>query len=285
MQKNILHLAESLRNKLLDHSLLFSFVATENILLEAHDYVALSKHLDYLNFMVNDDFDAFQNKFTKSDILNAKSVSHVESTFDHIMNSGVSPKKLLLGLRFGGTEFKNLEDTNNVFHVINNDLGYNEFCHLLLSNATPMWERSFDADTSLAASRIENDRTGEIRVIVFDSSRSVANKIDFAMDIKLAGIKTGLINSDDTGGSCELDQDTFYDFQFINFLSPLREDTTFPLLRTINDVISMKTPKIPDEEKLAYTSEGCTFCVIFVIFVVCPIIIIGIVIVVRKYWK
>ncbi|XP_055305046.1 probable chitinase 2 isoform X2 [Sitodiplosis mosellana] len=285
IKENVLHLAQSLRKELHGISLVFSFIATEKVLLEAHDYKALSEHLDYMDFMVVDDFDAFQNKFTISDILKAKGISHLEHTFDDIVKLGVSPAKMLMGLPFGGTEFKNLEDTTNIFELVDSDLSYNGFCHLLFSDMQSRWNRFYDIESSLAMSKMENKGTGEIRVIVFDSSRSVANKISLAVQKNLAGIKTSLINTDDASGSCALDQDTFDDFPFqlINMTALKRHDATFPLLKTINEVITMTTPIIPDETISAYTSESSTLYVIIVIFVIFILIILGLVAVARKF--
>lgn len=60
-----MQLAENLKKsfQLYNLSLAFSFIGTKNVILEAHDYQALSKHLDFLNFMVVDESNAFRNKF------------------------------------------------------------------------------------------------------------------------------------------------------------------------------------------------------------------------------
>lgn len=289
IKQNDVHLVKSLRKQLHDHSLAFTFIGTENILLAAHDYRVLSYHLDYMNFVVNDNFDAFQNKFTISDIVKAKGLSHMKDTINQIENLGVPLNKILMGLRFGGTEFKNIADANNIFEVMNNDLDYSGFCHLLSSNKTCRWNRSYDVRSSMAISRMDNKETGEIRVIVFDSSRSIANKMRFIMQSNLAGIKTSLIDMDDMRGTCELDLDTFddfYPFQSASLRASTREDAKFPLLKTINEVIAMFSPKIPKENESAYTSgESHTLSVIliFVSFVI--IIIISFIAVARKYWK
>ena len=284
---NVLNLAKMLRNELQGFTLAFTFIATENVLLEAHDYQTLSEHLDFMNFMVVDDFDAFQNKFTVSDILKAKGISHLEDTFEHIVNMGVPSTKIVMGLRFAGTEFKNLEDTTNIFELINSELDYNGFCHLFSNDMQSRWSRFYDIESSLAMTKMDYKETGEIRIIVFDSSRSIANKLNFAVQKNLAGIKTSLINTDDTTGLCELDQDTFDDFPFqtINLTTLTRNDATFPLLRTINDVIVMTSPIVTDETNSAYTSESSTLYVIIVIFFIVILSILGLVVVARKYWK
>lgn len=287
IKANVLNLAKMLRNELQGFALAFTFIATENVLLQSHDYQILSEHLDFMNFMVVDNFDGFQNKFTISDILKAKGISHLEDTFDHIVNMGVLPTKIVMGLRFAGTEFANLEDTTNIFELINSDLDYIGFCHLFSNDMQSRWNRYYDIESSLAMTKLDNKETGEIRIIVFDSSRSIANKLNFAMQKHLAGIKTSLINTDDATGLCELDQDTFDDFPFqtINSTTLTRNDTRFPLLRTINDVIVMTSPIVTDETNSAYTSENSTFYVIIVAFFIVILSILVLVVVAKKYWK
>lgn len=276
-----------LRNKLQEFELAFTFIATENELLQSQDYQILSSHLDFMNFILVDNFDAFENKFTVSDILKAKSISHLEDTFDHIVNNGVPTSKIVMGLRFAGTEFKNLEDTTNIFELLNGELDYNGFCHLFSNDMQSRWNRFYDIENSLAMTKMDNKETGEIRVIVFDSSRSIANKVNFAVQKKLAGIKSSLINTDDAAGLCELDQDTFDDFPFqtINLTTLTRNDATFPLLRTINDVIVMKSPIVTDETSAAYTSQISTLYVITVTIFIVILSILGLVVIARKYWK
>lgn len=284
---NVLQMAKSLREELQHLSLMFSFIATENVLLEAHDYHTLSEHLEHMVFMVVDDFGAFQNKFIVGDISKAKGISHLEHTIDHIVALGVSPAKVVMGLRFSGTEFKNLEDSTHIFQLVDSDLDYNGFCHFLASDMQSRWNRFYDIECSLAALKMENKDTGEIRVIAFDSSRSIANKVSLAVQKHLAGVKINLINTDDADGSCELDQDTFDDFPFqtINMTALARDDTTFPLLRTINEVLVMMSPKIPEEKMSAYTSESSLLYVISVIFVIFILSIVGLVAIARTYWK
>lgn len=238
--------------------------------------------------MVIDDFSTFQNKLTINDILKAKSISHLKDTFNDVIKLSVPPAKIIMGLHFGGTEFKNLEDTTNIFEVKNTDLAYSGFCHLLSNNMKLRWNRSFDVENSLAVSRFENSETGEIRVIVFDSSRSIANKISFAMQNNLSGIKIDVINTDDVEGSCELDQDTFDDFHPFHsayLRNVTRIDSNFPLLRTINTVLVMYSPKLPKEQKSAYTSESNTLCIVIVVFISFIMIMISLVAIARKYYK
>lgn len=77
----------------------------------------------------------------------------------------------------------------------NGFMGYNEIC-VLLSDRTSGWKRSYDNDTSQAIAKYKDEETGETRVAVFDSSRSIAHKIKFAMSRNLGG---AMIWSIDTG--------------------------------------------------------------------------------------
>lgn len=241
--ENVLLLAKLLQEEFDSRrlSLSFSYVATEKVLLNAnHDYHTLSHHLDYLTFTLLDDIERLPNNFTMRDIMNAKSISHMKQSIDNIIQMNVSSSKIVLGLPFGGTEFRNLDGSPNTFQLINNNLGYNVLCPSLSTVV-------YDVETSLAISRTEHRATGEICVFVYDNRRSINNKVTFALDRSLAGVRINLISMDDINGECEMDQETFVHFnplKNITVFVPERErnDNTFPLLRTIDDVFSINSP-------------------------------------------
>ncbi|XP_031635357.1 probable chitinase 2, partial [Contarinia nasturtii] len=144
---NVLLLAKLLREEFEPRglSLSYSYAATEKVLLNAnHDYRALCNYLDYMSFMLLDDFDSFHNKFTISDILNAKSISHLKQTIDDIIEINVPSSKIVMGLQ--------------IFHLVDSNLGYNVLCHSLSTLL-------YDVETSLAVSRREDKATGDIYVV------------------------------------------------------------------------------------------------------------------------
>lgn len=66
-------------------------------------------------------------------------------------------------------------------------MGYNEIC-TQLKNRTSGWQRSYDTDLNQAVAKHGDAANGETRVAVYDSSRSIANKVRFAMGHNLAGV-------------------------------------------------------------------------------------------------
>lgn len=159
---------------------------------------------------------AWDRHITANAPLKGQGILNVEYTIDYLIKLGASPTKIVMGLPFYGRTFVTKLDGN--FGDVSNDvgfqgpytrengfMGYNEIC-VLLSDRMSGWKRSYDDETSQAVAKFKDEETGETRVAVFDSSRSIANKMKFAMSRNLGG---AMIWSIDTG---EL---TFYNYLFI----------------------------------------------------------------------
>lgn len=131
-------------------------------------------------------------------------------------------------------------------------MGYNEIC-VLLSDRTSGWKRSYSEDMSQAVAKFRDEVANETRVVVFDSSRSIARKIKFAMSRNLAGVMIWSIDTDDFHGDCDMDEDTFADFKpmpGVTLSIPKRTETNYPLLRTINEAMVVALDEIAQEAKL-----------------------------------
>lgn len=122
---------------------------------------------------------------------------NVQYTIDYLIKLGATPTKLVLGLPFYGRTFVTKLDGNfgdvasetgfqGDFTRENGFMGYNEIC-ALLSDRTSGWKRTYSEDMSQAIAKYRDERRNETRVAVFDSSRSIARKIKFAMSRNLAG--------------------------------------------------------------------------------------------------
>lgn len=180
--------------------------------------------------------------------LKGQGILNVQYTIDYLIKLGAAPTKIVLGLPFYGRTFVtkfdgNFDDPANemgfqgVYTKENGFMGYNEIC-ALLSNRTSGWKRSYSVDMSQAVATYRDEAANETRVVVFDSSRSIARKIKFAMSRNLAGAMIWSIDTDDFLGDCDTDGDTFADFKPIPGVTlnmPKRIETNFPLLRTINE--------------------------------------------------
>jgi len=75
----------------------------------------------------------------------------------------------------------------------------------------------------------------------------VANQMRFMVRRNLAGTVAVTIDRDDFSGNCPLESDTFEDFltdEGVSLDFPERNETTFPLLRTINEAITVSLDEL-----------------------------------------
>lgn len=129
-------------------------------------------------------------------------------------------------------------------------LGYNEICQIL-KNKTSGWTTMWDPETSQVVARSEKDVfNGLVQVVTFDNSRSIANKVKFAMDRNLAGIMVWSIDTDDFLGECEIEEDVYEDFRHLKHSGlrlPTRLHNNYPLLRTINEAMPLAIEEIKNK--------------------------------------
>lgn len=200
-----------------------------------------------------------------------------DTTISHLLARGASPSKLVLGLPFYGRTF--IAQGEGYFGDPTDDkgfpgpytkesgfMGYNEIC-ATVQNTSAAWEVSWDAKTDQAIARKKNTEIGETKVVTFDSSRSIANKIRYAVKLKLAGAMVWSIDTDDFLGNCKADNDTFVDYTAkpgVKLSFPRRVNDNFPLLRTINEAIIVAQSEaeqekaIEDDEKDNEIPHGST---------------------------
>lgn len=206
---------------------------------------------------------AWDRQVTANAPLKGQGILNVEHTIDYLIKLGAAPTKIVLGLPFYGRTFVTKLDGEfgdpaseigfqGVYTKENGFMGYNEIC-VLLSDRTSGWKRSYSVELSQAVARYRDEVTNETRVAVFDSSRSIARKIKFAMSRNLAGAMIWSIDTDDFLGDCDIDDDTFADFKPIPGVTlnlPKRVETNFPLLRTINEAMVVALDEIAQEAQL-----------------------------------
>jgi len=80
--------------------------------------------------------------------------------------------------------------------------------------------------------------SNNIETIVTDNSRTMANKVRFAIQRGLGGVAAIDITLDDFIGNCNIDSDTFDDFKGDISLD-VTEHIDFSLLRVINKAIDV----------------------------------------------
>lgn len=128
--------------------------------------------------------------------LKGQGILNVEYTIDYLIKLGASPTKIVMGLPFYGRTFV-VNKSNGEFGDASNEIGfegpytrekgfmgYNEIC-TLLSDRTSGWQQSYNVEMSQAIAKYKN--ASVTRIAIFDSSRSIAHKIKFAMSRNLGG--------------------------------------------------------------------------------------------------
>lgn len=173
------------------------------------------------------------------------------------------PSKIVLGIPFYGRTFAttnegNLGDVSDdqgfkgPFTRENGFLGYNEIC-ALLSNQSLGWTKSFDEGTNQAIIRLHDEAKGETKVVTYDDSRAIANKMRFAAEKSLGGVMVWSVDTDDFLGECQVDSsvtETFIDFgktPGVELSIPKRISGNYPLLRTINEGLILAEEELDQE--------------------------------------
>lgn len=92
----------------------------------------------------------------------------------------------------------------------------------------------------------------ETRVVTYDSPRSIANKVRYAVQKGIGGVMVWSVDTDDFQGNCDdaLNADRFSDFRTkpkVKLSFPKLISKTYPLLRTLNDAIVLSLDEIAQE--------------------------------------
>lgn len=252
-------LCKELKQSFRPHNLLLTsaFGASTKIIDEAYDIPSLNKYLDYLHIMNYDYGGAWDRRITANAPLDNQGILTVKYTLQHLIKLGASPSKIVMGIPFYGRTFitsgpANIGDASSelgfqgVYTRENGFMGFNEICELL-SNSSSGWNATWDMDTHQAIARYRDEAKGETRVAVYDSPRTIVNKMHYAVLENLAGAMVWSIDTDDFRGSCKSDEDTRD--SYIDLIEttrhgagmtlpiPKRVNTNYPLLRTINEAI------------------------------------------------
>ncbi|KAH8301895.1 hypothetical protein KR044_000452, partial [Drosophila immigrans] len=261
-REHFVTLCKELREEFDSHGLLLTSAigAAKNVIDQAYDVRQLSRYLDFLHIMCYDYHGSWDHKVGYNAPLTAAAVDplSVQFTIDYLLKQGAPPAKLVLGLPFYGRTFKTalegaLNDASDgagfqgPFTREDGFLGYHEIC-IMLSNKTSGWTQQWDGQTSQVLAHGERSVfTQDINVVTYDSSRSIANKVKFAMRKRLAGVMVWSVDTDDFLGDCVLDDDTFADFRLVK-TAPRRLNHNYPLLRTINEATTLALEEIAADE-------------------------------------
>lgn len=211
-KKNFVALVKDLKDVFKgQYTLSAAISANKNIINKGYDLPELSKLLDHIHVMTYDYHGSWDKKVLPNAPLRSKDGSDVESTINHLLKNGASPRKLVLGLPFYGRTcvlVNALESPSespigkpcmsNFAGPYSREagfMGYNEICHELSVNAT-IWKKGWDAEASIPYA------VQDKRVIVYDDPESIAEKVKLMDTLQLGGVMIWTLSTDDFRGKC-----------------------------------------------------------------------------------
>ncbi|XP_035791160.1 probable chitinase 2 [Anopheles albimanus] len=272
-RENFVALVQELSTLFKKNNLLLTsaFAASKTIIDEAYDIPALSKYLDFLHIMCYDYHGSWDGKVGPNAPLASSDFLSIEYTIEHLLNLGAPPNKIVLGLPFFGRTFVSRivgagmgDDADKVGFAgpatkENGFMGYNEICEELKRNPNN-WRLTWDvASAEMVATKSNNTAS---QVVVYDSTRSIANKVRFAVRLNLAGLLAWSIDTDDFNGLCKPELDTYEDFvkkvDISRFNIPLPVNGKYPLLKTISNAIVVAYEELAQENATPDVPEDVT---------------------------
>ncbi|XP_062550169.1 probable chitinase 2 [Armigeres subalbatus] len=229
----------------------------------AYDIKNLSKYLDLLHIMCYDYNGSWNRKIGPNAPLQSRDVLNVEFTIEHLLALGAPSNKIVMGLPFYGRTFVTESQRARIGDESddkgfagpstneNGFMGYNEICEALKANPDG-WTVSWDAEASEAiATMPDGDKT---KVVIYDNTRSMANKVRYAVRQNLGGLMIWSVDTDDFNGVCDPEKKTFADFGDqdkikLNIPPPVQEK--YKLLRTVNDAIVVAIDELNQENEIS----------------------------------
>lgn len=196
--------------------------------------------------------ETWPGSYRVEDVLKIRGISNLENTIDTLIDSGVPSTKIIIGIQFVGLSFHSILDLSPKSATFRRVIGYNEICQLLsTSDQKTKWNTFYDDEFGLTIAKEDTQAwRGILRftdIILYESGRSIANKIKFALNRKLAGAMAFSIDMDDYRGNCGMDDDSFADYNLGGAVNiPNRHNTTQPLLKTVNFAFSVATFEEPE---------------------------------------
>lgn len=247
VEEHLLQLSESFRQSGL--LLTASISASDDYLEKEFNYSRIFEHFDFIHYQDATTSTEFKDISSLKEVLASQSISRYENNMDKLIELGVPPQKLVMGVQLFGSGFSYENDVEKL--EPEEFKAYRTIC----SEIDDKWQKTFDNSSCLSVLTNEEEKL----VIVFENTRSVANKLRLAMKRGLAGVVSTYISNDDYQGKCSIDQDTFIDFhpvEGVKLTIPKRNETTFPILRTINEAIVVALDEIQQEAVLNADSHS-----------------------------
>ncbi|XP_055305054.1 uncharacterized protein LOC129569877 isoform X2 [Sitodiplosis mosellana] len=215
-----------------------------------YDFEKLSESLEFMN--VVHQYTRPTVTYKIDDATKSLEISNDKAKLERMLGTGVASEKVVLGVHFTGPAFALTAYGKEYDAEFQNIHGYGSICKAQ-STQPERWERSY-TNTRVPILR----KTGNVNlVIAIENSRSIANKVRLAIKYGLGGIAPNSIVYDDFDGKCDV-YDTFDDFipkEGILLDIPQRTGNSIPLLRTINEAISLTLDELKQEVNISQVSE------------------------------
>jgi len=249
-KENLSHLLEEIYKVYREQNLYLSVTLRTRdwIVRSAYDLEEIAKHVDAINMITFDYSSSWDKKIGyPAAIKTSFQDDDIDSSVNSFLDQKVPKNKLIMGIILQAQTFKTHTDgyigdeceregfpgsimENSVY------VGYNEICRM---KSQKQWTYEFDKVASQMIGRFKEN--GTTHVAVYDTSRSVANKVKYAMEKGLLGVWAWSIDTDDFRGECSIDNTTYADFKGSS--PKLSTEKEFSLLRTMNDVMKFMQNK------------------------------------------
>lgn len=254
-KENILSLLKELKKSFEQRNLMLTatFIAENKKFTQTIDVNTMSKYLDFLHYMPTYSYvETWPGSYRVQDIMEIRSLENLKDSIDSLINLGLPAEKIVIGIQFIGLSFHSILDLPPNMATFRRPMPFNEVCRLLTSTDQKIkWKTFYDDEFGLTIAKDESKSwRGFLRprdVIVYESSRAIANKIKFVLNRKLAGAGAFGIDMDDYRGNCGLDEDAFVDYNLSGTLNiPNHHNITQPLLKTISFAFSVALFEEPE---------------------------------------
>ncbi|XP_031637926.1 probable chitinase 2 [Contarinia nasturtii] len=201
----------------------------------------LSKHFDSIHFLqwyifAGSNLHKYQLSFEM------RSMRIIQDAIDTAIALGAQREKIILGIQFLPSVFDNFSGVEK--------FGYATVCDL---NGKYNIEHGLNAAKKPLPMPLWTFLP-DFEQYIFESGRSIANKVRFAVRRNLGGIMAFPINYDDSDGSCRIENNTFIDYKAVP-RDTLQRFSTFPLLHTINNAILVAKKEKSDENRIGSESK------------------------------
>lgn len=242
-KENILNLLKDLKKSFEHRNLLLTatLIVENKKFTNTIDVNTMAKYLDLLHFMPKYNYvETWPGSYRVEDVMKIRGIENLKDSIDGLIDLGVPAEKIVIGIQFIGLSFHSILDLSPNLATFRRLMQYNEVCRVLTStDQQTKWEKFYDDEYGMTIAKDESKSwRGILRprdIIVYESGRSIANKIKYALNRKLAGAMAFPIDMDDYRGNCGLDEDAFIDYNLGGTLNiPNHHNITQPLLKTIS---------------------------------------------------